>query len=243
MKTVYYSITVDTPLNGAYFHIPKLGENINNVLKQKFKDTPESMHGWLLCPATTQSLKNTFEIKNTLPFDFQFKEDGTLEVFSDGKGASKFRDEWVKSVWFLRSIKDKFASLNYNIYFFCEEDLQLEQHHPWYSDGEFAANTYQTVGGFNISKWLRPFQITFIGKNNNKVSVKKDEPLCYVKFLTEEKIKFVQFEMTEKLYRISADCTNVKFLDPWRTLNYLYKKFTSLNFQKTVIKEIKNNLV
>lgn len=243
MKTIYYSITNDPQLKGSMFNAPSIGQNINNVLKEKFRGTPDSMYGWLQCPATTKSLKNTFEITNNLPFDFQFKDDGTLEVFTDGKPASKFKDEWVKLIWHLRSIKDKFASLNYNIFLFCEEDLEVEQHHPWYSDGEFAANTYQTVGGFNISKWFRPIQVTFIGKTNNKVSVKKGEPLCYLKFLTEEKIKFVEFEMTEKLHMIGANCTGLKFLDPFNSLSNLYKRFTALNFKKRMIEEIKNNLV
>lgn len=243
MKNVYYSFAVSSPIMGGEFAMPTLGDNINKVLKEKYRNTPSNMHGWLQCPATVDALKNTYEIKNTVPFDFQFKEDGTLELFTNKKIDKKSREQWIENVWFLRSIKDKFASLSYDLFLFCEEDLEVEQHQAWYSNGDFAENTFQNVGKMNISKWLRPIHPSFIVKNNNLINVKKDEPLYYLKFLTNEKINFVEFEMTEKLKKISMSTVTLKFLQPFSPLKTLYNRFVEGKYPKRVIKEIKNNLV
>ena len=70
-----------------------------------------------------------------------------------------------------------------------------------------------------------------------------NQPLFYLRFLTDKKINLKRFALTPNLDSYGKKCVDAKsYFGPRRPLDYLYEKFTKSRTRDLVLKEIKENL-
>ena len=96
----------------------------------------------------------------------------------------------------------------------------------------------------DIGQWFRPIEgATQLNENVNTVSIKRNDPIAYVKFQTDEPVQLKRFYMTKELEELSWGCIKYKRYEPARSLPYLYDKFNKRGLHKVITKEIKRNVV
>jgi hypothetical protein len=73
--------------------------------------------------------------------------------------------------------------------------------------------------------------------------VGQGDPLMYVNFKTNEKVKLQKFFLTEELLSLSMSCVRLKNTWKQRNLNKLYDIFKGSKIKNQLIKKIKENLI
>jgi hypothetical protein len=188
------------------------------------------------CSALHTFAKNMFILKSPISAEIELDKNGTIIKNSEF------------SNWFLErisSVENSFSiDLDIGYLFFSEETLSAEVTSPY-----MHKTTYQDYGFFpsaqmDISSWLRPFPVIFqLWENVNKIKIKENEPLFYIKFDTDKEIEFKKFFMTPGIFNKSSACTNHKENFKFQPMEKLYKMFNSNGLRNQVLKEIKENLV
>jgi hypothetical protein len=79
--------------------------------------------------------------------------------------------------------------------------------------------------------------------NVDTFSVRANDPLMYVNFLTDEKVELKKFYLTKELYDLSMSCVRLKTYRRDRVLSKLYNMFSNSGIKNRILKEIKNNLI
>jgi len=236
MKTVYWSpyfpteqypavqLLYDTP-------VPLLSELVDKRNKENNGDN------WYQCHAFLSSIKNTFVLK--LPFNVTFGIDSDLGVFPiDGDTENmNFVSRKQPSV-----VNAETFAIRGNWIFWSEEPLIMTSSPAYYHPPVFEG--HYVGGSFDIGKWFRPIEgACQLNPNVNTVSVKRNDPLAYVKFHTDEPIKFKRFYLNSEIEELSRGCVNYKRHEPHKSLPYLYSKFTDKGLNKVVTTAIKRNVV
>jgi hypothetical protein len=80
--------------------------------------------------------------------------------------------------------------------------------------------------------------------NSGELIIKEDEPIFYVEFLTNKKIKLVRFKYTKKLMTYAQHCVDAPpIFGNNLPLVKRYKKFKESRMRDLVLKEIKENII
>lgn len=243
MKTVYWAANFKSPIN-SQFITPKINQCLFDYIKKNKKIlSDKNSFMYLACPAATPSLKNIFRVQNEIKLDIQYGEDNTVSVIvNENKIEGPLKQGFIKSLIHNRSIKDRNMTLQYDIILFCEESLEVEQIQPWWDNTDFSRNTASVFGKFDISKWVRPIQPTFVCLKN-EITIEEGDALYYLKFNTEEKINLVEFEMTPEIDRVIENQTAFKFLKPFEKMSSIYDIFIKNKINKKIFKLIKKNII
>jgi hypothetical protein len=188
------------------------------------------------CPVFNGSLTNTYAVKSI--YDYSFKVENGQCVSSDHD--QKFFDEHV----FIRLLEKKFFSFNVRYIFFTEEDdLNMSAYqYPFFEDNEITKRCMIIPGDFNIGKYFRNLEFPFILKKEyDEFIVNNEDVLYYLKFHTEEKIKFKQFRYNENLKQMLADVRKANSGNKrGASMQVYYNKFKG---KKYILNQIKQNLI
>ena len=190
-----------------------------------------------MCPGFKDYTKNHFGIQSIFDYEFAFNGD---EFYS-----KDYDKQFFEKNISIRSAKDKAFSFNqYYIFFTEEKSLKFSCGiYPFLEDNNITKRCTIVPGTIDIGKWFRTIDFAFFLKEGfNEFKVKEGEIFQYVKFDTNAKIKFKQFKMTEKLLSYNDDITHSKSNRrvKMRDLSEYYSMF---NMKKSIIKEIKENLI
>lgn len=190
-----------------------------------------------MCPGFKDYCSNNFGIQSI--FDYEFGFNGT-EFYS--KDYSK---EFFEKNVSIRSAEDKIFSFNqYYIFFTEEKSLKFSCGiYPFLEDNNITKRCSIIPGTADIGKWFRTIDFAFVLKDEfNEFKIKEDEIFQYIKFHTDDKIKFKQFKMNDKLSSYNDDITHAKSNRrvKMRDISEYYDMF---NMKKNIIKQIKENLV
>lgn len=236
--TVYWS----TPNNNSpfYLNIQEPVPLINELLHHKQNFNQEG-NNFFRCPSFHQSLSNKFLIKSPINYDLIW--DG--KTFQTKSYNQDFFDRYIS----IREIEIGLASIQiFSHTFFCEEDLEMEVYPAYLSNSQFATKTILIPGKYNIGKWFRPLDITFIvNEKNNQIIINENDSLMYVKFHTNRPIQFKKFYFNQTISEIQEFCLNQKHFQYNKNiktyLHNIYHKFKMSKLKKLLIKEIKSNLM
>lgn len=189
------------------------------------------------CPFTHTYLENTFSLHSLYDYSFKIKNE---EVFSDLYD-QEFFDYHVK----IRSMEKRCFSFFQPFVFFTEEK-SLEASFPvfpYLENNNITQRCIPFVGTLDIGKYFRNIDFAFLLKNPyDEFLIEEDEIFGYIKFNTEEKIKFRQFYPSDMIKQYAADVRSAlpnkkhKFEPP---LHY----YNNFKLKKLILKEIKNNLL
>lgn len=209
--------------------------------KEKEKKSNNLMHGYLSCPAAKKTLKNMFVVKSGFDFSITF-ENNSYAIDTKKVKDPALKKEFLEKYFFVRSFKDRLITLVHDTLLFCENNLNAIQMQPFLEDSDYARNTGQIVGEYNISKWYRPIEPTFYCYKD-KIEIKEGDVLFYLMFRSENDVILQEYEQTDNTRKSMFSNTSVKFYKAMKSMDYLYKFFTSRKLDKKLLKEIKNNLV
>lgn len=204
-----------------------------------FKSFPSS--GIQRCPAFISYYKNVFIYRSPVDIDISH-ESGRYEwktSLSDQKAIDNLVD-----------VRDDSGMLTLGMFsfFFCEESLIVEQLHPFFLDGDVASKCETICGSFDISQWFRPLQPAFRFRERqqpDEVSIKRGDPLYFIRFVTQRRVQFQQFKPCPELIDLSNQISEVKTstYDFYKSLTNYYEIFKIRRMHRRISDLIKKNLV
>lgn len=191
------------------------------------------------CPGYTNFFKNMFIVRAPVDINLKYEvnNDGNVRIYMEDKD-QYFYDKHVTVKKY--SAKQQIIHLNWHRYLFSESSLQVSQIQPFFHKNGLSDH-YVATGTYDISKWIRPFYPN-ITLNSGELNIKRGDVLYYLKFHTEDKVNLKYFEKTDRIEELKEECIGVKSECPGLRLKTLYKMFAKGDYNKRIIKEIKNNL-
>lgn len=184
---------------------------------------------YLKCPAFQQYYSNTFVIKS--PVDL------ILKVDKDSAGrkvliAENFNQKFYNDHIFPRMAQNKtfsMFSLEFSYIFYSKNSVMIEMLPASMEKTDFIKNTNLVPGEFDISKWIRPVSPAFEVIDDTKIlSIKRGEPLLYVRFKTEKKVNLIRVEQDNTIESLEKSCSRLKFFVPRNSLEENYEAAKSM---------------
>lgn len=207
----------------------------------KNKEDQNIADNFFNCHAFKYFCKNLYSLKNPYTVDLIYENGRVFSKNPPKTGYDLAMTSQVKHP----SIKNS-LTINYctNWIFFADKPVYLQTMQPWMHKTEASKTSFYVPGAFDISKWFRPIEMAcqlFPGENTFKSL--EGEPLIYANFLTDEPIVLKKFYLTQELIDLSTSCTSLKYFKKFKSLNSLYKIFSTSLLQKKILKEIQNNVI
>jgi len=175
------------------------------------------------CPAFLDYFKNTYVI--TAPFDFTIDYTKGKLVFTD---CTPEQQLYLKSCSLDRTQKNIKNYLpviscapSYIVYSDSSVMMEVSQLHFTDSD----CNFHYVPGMYDISKWIRPIDLTFEIKDPLKPLVfKRGDPLFLIRFIPQDrtKVEMIRVEEDKELENLVKGAVRVKAILPKLSLNKLY---------------------
>lgn len=203
MKTVFYSVS------NKFLDVIDLA-HIEPVAS--FKEISEIRNRtslFLKCPAVQDIFKNTYTIKSPFDLTLMVDESGFVQLKDYDQ---EFFDAFILPRTF---VGDKFKSITikYYIVFYSESDIVVEQLPAFMEENEFTKNTRLIPGKYNIGRWVRPIEIAFevcSFSEKKEIKIKRGDALCYIRFLSDEKLNLSRKEYDEDLDKVVTNCSSLK---------------------------------
>jgi len=236
MPTVYWSPWYPSDLYSPLHLLYDEPTPLLQEIKQNQNKTNQT-ENWLQCHAFLNTVKNTYILKFPSSVTFGLHKDfGIINVVQNDPNVQFVYNK-------LPTINGAFTfSILNNWLFWCDEPLEISSMPAYLHKPVF--DGYYVPGSFNINSWFRPLEAAIqLHKGIEIVSIKRNDPLAYVKFNTDKPVILQRFNMTKELIEMSQACIKYKRHDPNRGLSFLYSRFNKSGMNKIISKEIQNNLV
>jgi len=230
MITVYYS-SYDIRNNLYTFCNEPVPVN-KDLIKNVELDKEEEI---FRCPAIKAFNYNLFQITST--YDYQFVWNGQ-EVISNMHNQEYF-DNYIQ----VRNIEKGLISyIEPRIFFFTDYNkLDMSLLPVIYKKNSINAITIP--GTFDIANHFRHLELAMIFNSHQTVCINAGDPLYYVKFHTDKKIKFVRFELTDTLLKLSSSLLQYRrYAKKVVPLSWYYNVVQKF-YKKRYLKLIKENLL
>ena len=219
-RIVYY-----TEFNNQFSYEPEL------VLKSLKGYAKKSL---LRCPAFTEHLKNTFLVNAVVDYELILEKERIYSPLRD----QDFFDRWVR----VRDVKEGACTFSApQILFTSDKPLEMELKNATYHQNGFTDNATIIEGRYDIGRHFRPLESAFLFKDSKKVTVKQGQPLYYVRFNTNEKIKLVPFQYTLDIRNLVENKFVFK-VPRFKPLSYWYDMHEKF-YKKRLLKLIKESLL
>lgn len=196
-------------------------------------------NNFLVCPAFRDLFKNTFVLSSTLGGDFEYDE--IKNDFTPRRekyvGGRLMREPTVIARPHLR------LSLGWAI--FAEEPLIMEVTPPYFSSAKHMKYGVVAPGSFDCGNWFRSVNPEVIlNEGETEFVLENNEPLIYIRFLTDKKVKLKRFYMDKELHQIEKACAfSPSVFRSHIPLAEKYDLFRRTKTNKKLIKLIQKNLV
>jgi hypothetical protein len=216
-------------------------ENMFSYLKSK-RSVFDQSNSMLVCPAFKNKMKKTFFFKNSVECNFLYETNDRGEVYLQDQKA--FPED-------VRSIRTPGLDFGPTIFvnvpyiFFADSDLEASFSQPIFHPQGYSKYASIIPGNFNIGSWFRPYSTEFqMWNKSGEFIIKEDEPIFYVEFLTDKKIKLVKFKYTKELMTYAQHCIDAPpIFGNNLPLVKRYKKFKDSRMRDLILKEIKQNIL
>ena len=129
----------------------------------------------------------------------------------------------------------------WNWLLFSDTDIEVSQIPSTLHSTE-VNNVFSASGTMNISKWFRPIRPAFFMRRNSTINIKTGDALFYLKVHTHKPVQLKNFEVTEEVWKLAKDCTDVKDHKKRMSLKALYSLFVNRKYPSKVLRTIKRNL-
>jgi hypothetical protein len=193
----------------------------------------------MVCPATKSIFTNVYTLSSTLGSHYRYDENQKMlmPVGQSYIGQKQFREGSLKDRLHLR--------LNVAWSVFAEEPLIAELTAPYFSSAKHLAYGAVAPGRYDVGSWFRSLNPEFVlNKGATEFIIEPNEPMMYVRFLTDKKIVFKQFYTDREIINIEKMCSiSPDIFGPSQPLKDKYDLFRKTNMDKKLIKLIKERLI
>ena len=241
--TVYWApaISQEVELHREFNMLYAEPENMFSYLTSKRSEFDQS-RSVMVCPAFKNKMKKTFFFKNSVECNFLYETSDRGEVHLE------FQKPFPETVKSIRPPVLNFGPtvlVNFPYIFFADSDLEATFSQPFFHPEGYSKYGSVIPGTFNIGSWFRPYTTEIqMWNNSGEFILKEDEPIFYVEFLTNKKIKLVRFKYTYKLLTYAQHCVDAPpIFGKHLPLIARYKKFKESRMRDVVLKEIKENII
>ena len=230
------------------FSEPKPVIDIMLKNRRDTKDEHGDSKNILSCPASNDFFKNLFSINSTFPEKVVWPE-GYLKKSNEFR-EEKHGDVFLKKHSNLFDFKlprsnsmDGYIDIEYatSPIFFADQPLVARFMAPNYPPTTPSPGAILTSGQFDIGQWFRPYMLNyFIPIDNTTFEIKENDPLFYLHLLTDKKINFHKFKMTEEISQIKSE--TVIWGNKIMSLPERYNFFNKGKNKDRLLEEINKNL-
>lgn len=183
--------------------------------------------GYTNCPPTKKYFQNVYTLKS--PSNFYAEVINNKVVFPEDK--NDIRNLEYSNVIQIHNELDlehmdvPVIQINLNYLFVSDLPCRLEIIPPFESVNYWPGHV--TAGEMDIQKWIRPVSWGFVWKDTSKpLKIKKGDPLCYVRFVTDETVNLIEMEMTDQLYARIDNTTKVTKFTKRSAMSYIKTSFS-----------------
>lgn len=235
MKVYWYGISEYHVISGLNFSEPS-----PSIERVKYYSPKERANNFAMCPSIKDAFHNVFD----LSFPFDYKLSG-FDKFPQIHTNDYTQDFFEKMVW-IRNVEKKLMNLNIHYFFITEEDsCMIELMPPALVDNDYAKKTMTLGGKFDVARWPRPLNNSFVVKENvSEIKIQTGDVYSQIRFPVNEKIEFVKYRPTDELLDIMKDYMKIQaFKHNFWNLNQYYDVFKKIKVKKYMIKKIKENVL
>lgn len=227
---IYWTVVPVRHDNAMTLAYPFPDQAFKCIVKNRSKTTE-----FLKCPAVQDFFKNVFVLRSPVDLTIVIDVDGSIRIEEQNQ---MFFDNFIIN---RTTPEDNYRclSLNFNTLFTTESDVEMEQFPAFMEENDFVQNTRIVPGKFNIGRWIRPLEFSFeinSSEEMKKIKIKRGDALCYVRFLTDEKVVIEQSDFTQDLYNVISACTGLKRFSPGNTLEQNYE--VAKSYMKVIRRKI-----
>jgi hypothetical protein len=184
-------------------------------------DTWDNSHsGFTKCPAFSTYISNTYMIFSNI--DVELTWDNTNKVLNSNLPQHAYNTHInLHYQDFVPDVDPPIVALMSSILFVADQPVVMEMTPPY---NHIDPAWRMMPGSFNIYNWFRPVIPTF-EMLHTKVSIKRGQPLMYIRFKTEnfkDNVVLERMERTNELEHLVNSCLSVKTYQPslsWRIAN------------------------
>lgn len=200
---------------------------------------PDNPHDFFACPAFHLHAANTFIVRSSL--------DAHVSISS--QGFSPLDEKSVltcKLFSFMHPTRQGYRTVlfDHRMLFFSEQPLILSTYPAFMHRSRVQQDMVYIPGAYDISRWLRPLQGTFeVPETQTTLRIAEGDPLYYVKFQTDQKVRLRRFQMTQELHGIAHGCVHYKLFRPRSSLERVYAAFTGARLHRRTLRLIRENLL
>tara|TARA_R110002020_G_scaffold388764_1_gene599461 strand:+ start:383 stop:1114 length:732 start_codon:yes stop_codon:yes gene_type:complete len=214
-----------------------------NKVKDKDKNRQKDMPGFDECTAFQDLGTHTLVIKNPIQTHTKFtnfylpdRQSPVVPTSKNSIHSEILRDDTLTG--------QKMFDYHMPHIFFADKSVDITLTAPYFHQTKHTEYGAVVPGRYDIGSWFRPLRFEInLWEGINEWKIEENEPLAYVNFSTQEKIKLHRFHLTSKLYNIASSCAESSAWWSGVPLVKRYAKFHASNAQKKVLEEIKLNIV
>jgi hypothetical protein len=250
--TVYWAPGAFHKDEEQWTHIYAQPQSLSSLLRsQRIDDPLKETSNALGCPASNDLYKNIFVFNHTFDTSFDISNEESSFIYDNSNNLNYpfyLENRTTLSLRILRNpvFKNK-INMTYNMSWllFASEPVTARFTAPYVPPFSPAENTILSSGEFDIGKWYRNFVLDYqIPVGNTRFEFKEGDPMFYVEFLTDKKIIFKRYLLTETLMNLSDEsAASPSRYGRFKSLAQRYSMSENSLVPQQVLKEIRNNLV
>ena len=208
------------------------------LLKTYFRDKNPHDYDYNRCPAFAELNKNTFSLKSVFDYNLSFDA-------KDTKVVSTSQDQgFFDNMVMMRSYKSRLASIKQPFIFIAEDDsLEMEFLPSFMENNSFNKTSIFIPGTLDIGKYVRPLDCAFHTRGD-KFRIDEGDIYAYVRFKTDNKIKFKEFLWNDDIQRSTLGQT-ITAHRKWnyKPLQWFYDKQARMKMHERTLKLVKQSLL
>lgn len=196
-----------------------------------------------ICPAMTDEMTRTFAIKAPIDFYALYDNEQQSAAFKYDYG-----DEFNKA-YAGPPNDERIHQLRYPSYLFFSDEpgLTVTSLPAYYEQNHFTEHCNVLSGSFDISSWVRQWQVAFKFKDKTEIDIKRGDVLLYYRVNTNKRIKLVKFDSdNEETVKMLSRCLSFKhYKAKWFVPHRLaesYEAFHRHQMHKKMLKIVKDNI-
>lgn len=201
------------------FKFSKLEPAYKPFVKELYDCTNERHGGLASCPVVRDWYKNTFIYRSFLDLDITYKNQ-TMTV--------DFHTADTNVAYDLYSVHNPAVIEIFNndtFIAFCDEPLVMET-------TSYSSDFPLAPCRFDIGRWLRSPHPAIVNPQLKNISIKRGDPLMFVRFQTDDPVDLVECDWTPEIATLHETCGKVRSVKDRMGMRKLYELFTVSSVKK-----------
>ena len=207
-----------------------------DVKKQLHSSEDPALKTVYKCYATHEEMRNTFIYRAPMDLDIEYNDDKTEVTLGN---VDYGQEHQYKPFFYVDSINLMQFFAGCGLLLIAEQKSLPFSIHPANYHKTGVSGLTMIKGSFDCGKWYRPINFSVINTDHVNFSIKRGDPLFYVKFHTDDNVCLHRVHTTDKMKEISEASIDFKFYAQKSPLKKLYQAFSSSKMKSVLMREIK----